>query len=172
MANGMNLTVLLGALAFGCAGSGLQPIDAPGVELTVHFAPDVRDAGLRAMARINAATAGHLVEAIDGVDVDGVEQAYGNDGDAVCGATEITWYAETHELVQVGPIEVTTGGALRCNSLEATIIHELMHAMMGTSGVHADSGVFHAFSGHGELLNEDSLGTLCENVYCPAFIPE
>lgn len=157
-----------------CSGENpyADAIEPPGVFLTVSFDDATRLPGERALARINAATGGSLREAADGVAVAGEGHVFGLDGDEVCGGTELTWYAETKELVKVGPILIATESDVGCNSLESTILHELLHAMIGEANVHADSGVFHAVSGHGEALNEASLEAVCSRIYCPEFNPE
>lgn len=157
-----------------CAGEDpfADAIEPPGVALAVSFDETTRAPGERAMARINAATGGSLREAPGGVVVAGEGHVFGLDGDEVCGGTELTWYAATKELVKVGPILVATEPDVGCNSLEGVILHELLHAMIGERDVHADSGVFHAVSGHGEALNEASLEAVCSRIYCPEFNPE
>jgi hypothetical protein len=57
-------------------------------------------------------------------------------------------------------------------SLEAVLIHEMIHAMMGTLGVHAESGVFSEYSTPNETINDDTLSVVCTHVACQEYRPE
>jgi len=141
-----------------------------GCELRVRLSPETLEAGEAAISRINRATGCEVEAADDGVPVSLKNEVIGSEGEPVCGITTIgRWKDGTVERVR--SIDVTDGNP-HCNSLETLLVHELIHAMIAGTEEHAASGVFHAVSGNGESLNEDSLVTLCSHIACPSFLPE
>lgn len=161
--------IILGVFAAAC-GAAPQPAGA-GCELGVRFSDETRQTGEAAIARINAATGCEIHEAEDGVPVVQVSEALDAEGDAVCGTTTIARQRSTGAFIRVTGIEVSSA-VDGCNSAEAIIVHELFHAMLTTSNVHAQSGVFAEFSGNGESINEDTLLEVCTHMVCPSFSPE
>ncbi len=153
-----------------CAPADRVELEAPGCELRVHFSPETVEAGTAALARINRATGCDIEDVEDGVPVVLRDSMVDAEGDALCGGTTIArWKNGALESVRL--VEVTEGHA-GCNSLEAIIIHEVIHGMIATNDEHAPDGVFHSHSGHGESLNEASLVTVCSHMACPSFFPE
>lgn len=166
---GLTIGVIVGACQ-ACAGSGREEIPTPGCQLSVYFEPQALDTGLAALARINAATGCEIEAADEGVPLSLVETLELASGEPACGQTSIARYSDgaLHDVVEM-EVATQVGG---CNSLEAIIIHEVFHAMIATSDVHSEGGVFDAFSGQGELINEATLATVCAHMECPSFRPE
>lgn len=149
---------------------GRQEIEEPGCELRVSFGPETLEAGLHAIARINAATGCAVEASEEGVPVEVLSTMTTDDGEPACGGTLIARYKDG-ALHSIPKIQVATSVA-NCNSLEAILVHEIFHAMAATNDAHSASGVFHANSGNGELIDEATLETICSHIDCPAFVPE
>lgn len=167
----MKLTILDGLICglFVACAAPPEP-EGTGCETRVHFSPEAAEVGEAALARINAATGCEVEAADDGVPVELVPAAM--DGDkAQCGTTIIERRTRTGEFIRVRNIEVSTDVDY-CNSREAVVVHEIFHAMLGTSNVHAEHGVFAEVSGNGESIDESTLMTVCAHMACPVFNPE
>lgn len=165
------LAFAVAALGSACGGSPDAPGTPPGCGLEVAFAPELAEPGRRAIARVNAASGCWVSEAPGGVAVRQVPVATMQDGAPVCGATEIQLRAS--DLTWLRTVEIRISSEVDgCASAEGTVLHEVMHAMIGRPDVHSQSGVFSAAAGTGDSLDESSLASLCSAVHCPAFVPE
>ncbi len=164
------LKIAIAAVLVACAPDVRQEIDTPGCDLAVRFDEETREAGAQALARINAATGCDVHEDVQGVPVGAEKVLVNEDGSQACGQTSIARYSDG-VLAYVEKIQLSTS-VDGCNSREATLIHEILHAMIATSDVHAPDGVFHSHSGNGELINGATLETVCAHMDCPAFVPE
>lgn len=163
-------TLLVVALA-GCA-AALEPIPAPGCDLEVEFGPDVRDDGVRALARVNKATGCNVRERAGALFVDAVPVALRADGSPACATTTMTMDASATKLYSLDAIDVSTE-VEGCGPVEYRIIHEVFHAMTAAGDdAHAESGAFSAVAGQGETINEASLTAVCSRMACKAFVPE
>jgi hypothetical protein len=158
---------LFAALLFACAGQR-EGTDPPGCDLQVELSPELRDVGRAALERVNAATGCWVTDSPGGVPVRAVSVAIGSAGDPVCGNAAIArlrgeWYANVS-------IEVSTE-VDGCMGVEATIAHEVLHAMIGGNGIHSESGVF-AAKADVYRLDGSTLETVCSHMTCPVFSPE
>lgn len=174
LAKALVFAVGIGIVAGTCVSclpaDGRQEMDAPGCDLTVRFSNETRDAGRLALARVNETTGCDVHEDIEGVPVSTEKVLVNEDGSPACGQTSVARYSDG-VLAYVEKIQLSTE-VDGCNSDEAILIHEIFHAMLATSDVHAPDGVFHSHSGNGELINASTLETVCAHMDCPSFSPE
>ncbi len=169
---GLTIGAIIGACQ-ACAwvpDDGREEIEAPGCELIVSFGPETLELGIRALERINAATGCDVRASEEGVPVVAMATMTTDDGEPACGGTLLARYKDG-ALHAIEEIDVATGVA-NCNSMEAVLVHEIFHAMAATNDAHSASGVFHAYSGNGELIDSATLETICSHIVCPAFVPE
>ena len=95
-------------------------------------------------------------------------------GDDACGHT-VTMFAVSdidareHGMVQEVLLDPTPD--VGCNSMVATAMHELIHALNPRSK-HTSRGLFKAECDGTEHVDEDSLDELCSGFDCGLFVPE
>lgn len=164
-------TYLLLALAIGCSAAGEGPLDvAPPLTLT----PAGVDAEIveRVAARWEAATGLPIVVGDDGVPVRRAPMVAGADN---CGETGVRWTTPS----RIAWVHLSDSPDPRCPSAEATLMHEVGHAvcerqLMGAPAdkCHTDRGLM---SGHGLntwCIDAESLANVCSYQDCTLFRPE
>lgn len=157
--------LLLLTVFFGCAAAA-----DPAPALPVTFWTDevtARPMLAHAVARMAEATGRDISMAEGGIPV--IFKPEARDpltGEGLCGVTVARGNG------QVLYLEISNGGDRRCMVTEATLLHEMIHAL--APGLpHTDQGtLFGPKADKTAWIDEESLGRLCESFECHAFNPE